>query len=37
MTKIKVLFLCGDLDNFGGTERVSSIIANELSILNYDE
>lgn len=36
MTKIKVLFLCGDLDNFGGTERVSSIIANELSILNYD-
>ncbi len=28
---LKILFLCGDLNNFGGTERVCSIIANGLS------
>lgn len=36
MNNLKILFLCGDLNNFGGTERVSSIIANELSESGYD-
>lgn len=32
----KICFLIGNLNNFGGTERVSSIIANELSESGYD-
>jgi glycosyltransferase involved in cell wall biosynthesis len=32
---LNILFLCGDLNNFGGTERVSSIIANGLSDSGY--
>lgn len=32
----KICFLIGNLNNSGGTERVSSLIANELSNKNYD-
>ncbi|HDZ33952.1 MAG TPA: glycosyltransferase family 4 protein [Pseudoalteromonas sp.] len=33
---MKVLFLCSNLNNTGGTERVGSIIANNLSDSGYD-
>ncbi|MDC9513058.1 glycosyltransferase family 4 protein [Pseudoalteromonas sp. CST5] len=33
---MKVLFLCSNLNNTGGTERVGSIIANQLSESGYD-
>lgn len=32
----KICFLIGDLNNFGGTERVTSIIANNLASKGYD-
>lgn len=32
----KICFLVGDLNNFGGTERVTSIIANSLAERGYD-
>ena len=32
----KVCFLIGNIDNFGGTERVTSIIANNLAKKGYD-
>jgi len=32
----KICFLIGDLNNFGGTERVTSIIANNLVSKGYD-
>lgn len=32
----KICFLVGDLNNFGGTERVTSIIANNLAERGYD-
>ena len=32
----KVCFFIGNLNNSGGTERVTSIIANELSKQNYE-
>lgn len=32
----KVCFLVGNLNNSGGTERVSTLIANKLESLNYD-
>ena len=35
ISKKKILFLVGNLNNSGGTERVCSIIANELSDVGY--
>ena len=32
----KICFLIGNLNNSGGTERVTSIIANELCKKDYD-
>lgn len=32
----KICFLIGNLNNFGGTERVTSIIANSLASLGYE-
>ncbi|MCL0005242.1 glycosyltransferase family 4 protein, partial [Providencia rettgeri] len=33
---LNVCFFIGNLNNSGGTERITSVIANELSKLNYN-
>ena len=36
MNKSKILFLINDITALGGTERMCSIIANELSAINFE-